>query len=80
MSVYIPLLLSILETYADDALGPDELDVLVRHGALGVALAVRLDVAEVTNVAVLVGRGTVGLAVGVDYSKQSQYLVAWYLR
>lgn len=51
---------------ADDALGANQLDEGVRDGALGVALAVGLDVAEVTDVAGLVGRGTVGLAVGVD--------------
>jgi hypothetical protein len=56
----------VLGTYADDALGADDLDELVGHGALGVALGIRLDVAEVTNVAVLVGRGAVCLAVRVD--------------
>lgn len=53
-------------TYANDALGSDELDELVRHGSLGVALGISLNVAEVTDVAVLVGRSTVGLAVRVD--------------
>jgi hypothetical protein len=53
-------------TYADDALGSDEFDKLVGHGSLGVALAVGLDVAEVTHMAVLVGRSAVGLAVRVD--------------
>ena len=51
---------------ADDALGTDELDVLVVDGALGVALAVRLDVAEVAHVASLVRRAAVRLAVRVD--------------
>ncbi len=32
-------------TYANDALGADELDELVLNGALGVALGVGLDVA-----------------------------------
>ena len=53
-------------TYANHALGADELDEAVGHAALGVALGIRLDVAEVTNVAVLVARGAVRLAVGVD--------------
>ena len=58
-------------TYANDALRSNELDELVGDGALGVALAVGLDVSEITNVALLVGRGTVGLAVGVDYKWKS---------
>lgn len=41
--------------------------MLVGYRALGVALAVRLDVAEITNMASLVGGSTVGLAVRVDY-------------
>lgn len=53
-------------TYADDAVGADELDVLVRHGTLGVALGVGLDVAEVADVTLLVRGSTVLLAVGVD--------------
>ena len=54
-------------TYANDALGPDELDELVCDRALGVALAVGLNVAKVTDVAVVVGRAAVGLAVRVDW-------------
>ena len=50
----------------NDGLRADELDELVGHGALGVALSISLEVAEVTNVASLVGRSTVGLAVGVE--------------
>jgi hypothetical protein len=53
-------------SYTNDGLRADELDELVGHGALGVALSISLEVAEVTNVAGLVGRSTVGLAVGVD--------------
>jgi hypothetical protein len=51
---------------AEDALGADQLDELVADGALGIALAVSLEVAQVTNVALLVLGGTVGLAVRVD--------------
>ena len=51
---------------AEDALGTDQLDELVADRALGVALAVSLEVAQVTDVALLILGGTVGLAVGVD--------------
>lgn len=54
-------------TYANDGLGPDQLDVLVLDRALGVALGIGRDVAQVANVAVLIGRRTVGLVVGVDW-------------
>lgn len=54
-------------TYANDAVGADQLDEAVSDGALGIALAVGLDVAQVTDVTGLIGRSTVGLAVGVDY-------------
>lgn len=51
---------------ADDAVRADQLDELVLDGALGNALGVRGDVAEVADVADLVGRRAVGLAEGVD--------------
>lgn len=53
-------------TYAQDALGTDQLDELVLHGAGGIALSVGLEVAQVTDVTVGVGGSTVGLAEGVD--------------
>lgn len=53
-------------TYANDALGANELDQLVLNAALGVTLAIGLEVTEVTNVALLVAGGTVGLVVRVD--------------
>lgn len=53
-------------TYANDGLGANQLDVLVLNAALGVALGIGLDVAQVTNVAGLVRGGTVGLVVRVD--------------
>lgn len=53
-------------TYANDGLGADQLDVLVLNAALGVALGIGLDVAQVTNVAGLVRGSTVGLVVRVD--------------
>ena len=54
------------QTHANNALRANELDQGVLHRALRVALAISLDVAEVADVALLVGGGTVGLAVGVD--------------
>lgn len=59
----------LMTAYADDAVGANELDVAVRDGALGVTRGVSVDVAEITNVAGLVGGSTVCLAVGVDYSR-----------
>lgn len=58
--------MSLFPTYADDALGANELDEQVGHGALGVALGVGLDVAEITDMAGLIGAVTVSLVVGVD--------------
>jgi hypothetical protein len=51
---------------ADNALGSDELDELVGHRALSIALAIGLEVAKVTNVADLVGGSTMVLAMGVE--------------
>jgi hypothetical protein len=53
-------------TYADDALGADELDQLILNGALGVALAIGLEVAKVTDVTDLSDAVTVRGSVGVD--------------
>lgn len=55
---------------AQHALGPDQLDLLVRDGALGVPLAVGFEVAEVADVAFAVGGGAVGLGEGVDCEKR----------
>ena len=55
---------------AEDALRADQLDELVRDGALGVALGVGLEVAQVADVALAVGGGAVGLVVGVDWMKR----------
>lgn len=51
---------------AEHALGPDELDLLVRDFALCVALLVRLEVSEVADVAFRVLGGAVGFGEGVD--------------
>ena len=53
---------------AEDALRPNQLHQLVGDGALGVALGVGLDVAEVADVALAVGGGAVGLGEGVDWT------------
>ena len=62
------------ETYADDAIWADELDQLVGGGTGGVSLGIGAEVAEVTNVALLVGGGTVVLATGVDLGRK----LAWW--
>lgn len=51
---------------ANDALGANQLDQLIGDGSLSIALAVSLEVAQVTDVALLVAGGTVGLVVGVE--------------
>lgn len=56
-------------TYTNDAIRADELDQLVGGGAGGVSLGISAEVAEVTNVALLVGGGTVVLATGVDWGR-----------
>lgn len=55
-------------TYANNALGTDQLDELVGGRALAVALSIGLEVAQITYMASLIGRSTVSLAVGVDYT------------
>jgi hypothetical protein len=68
---------------AEDALRADQLDELVRDGALGVALAVGLEVAQVADVALAVGGSTVGLVVRVDWEgmvlvvMELGWLVGW---
>lgn len=53
-------------TYAENALSTNQLNQLVLHGAVGVALSIGLEVAQVTDVALGVNGGAVGLAEGVD--------------
>lgn len=57
-------------SYANDAVGADQLDQRVGGRALGVALGIGLDVAEIANVAGLVGGSTVGLLVRVDWRQR----------
>lgn len=54
------------DTYAEDALLADQLDMLVFHTALCVALAVGLEVAEIAHMAIAVFRGTMLLSKWVD--------------
>jgi hypothetical protein len=56
----------LVSTYAQDGLSTDQLDKAVLLGAVGVTLSISLEVAEVTDVTVRVGGGTVVLAEGVD--------------
>jgi hypothetical protein len=53
-------------TYAQHALSADQFDELVLNGTDSIALGIGLDVAQVTDMAHGVSRGTVGLSVGVD--------------
>ena len=53
-------------TYAKNALSTDQLNKLVLLGANGVTLSIGLEVAQVTDVTLLILGGTVGLAEGVD--------------
>lgn len=52
-------------TYANDALLPDKLDQLILHCAGRVSLAVSLEVAEITDMALVIGWGAVRLVVWV---------------
>lgn len=54
------------DSYANDAVGANQLDKVVGDGALGIALSISLDVAEVTNVTGLIRGSSVGLVEGVD--------------
>jgi len=66
---------------AQHALRADQLDELVRDAALGVTLAVGLEVAEVADVALAVGGGAVGLVVGVDcgWGMEMSICLLWFV-
>ena len=53
------------QSTAENALGTDQLNELILHGAGSVALGIGLEVAKVTDVAFGVGGSTVSLAEGV---------------
>ena len=56
------------DSAAQDALGSNELNKLVADLAICIALSVSLEVAKISDMAVLVGWSTVLVAVGVDWS------------
>lgn len=58
-------------TYAQDALGANQLDQLVLSGANGVALGIGLEVAQVTDVTLRISGSAVGLAEGVDWRREN---------
>jgi hypothetical protein len=53
-------------THSKNAVGTDQLNEVVLDASLGNTVAVGLDVSQVTDVADLVGRSTVGLSEGVE--------------
>ena len=55
----------------EDAFGANQFDLLVRNGPFGIALAVCLEVAKVTYMALVITGGTVGFREGIDYSEGS---------
>ena len=57
-----------METYANDTGSSDQLDELIRDRALGVALSIGLEVAQVTNVTVAIGWRAMLLVFRVDYA------------
>jgi len=54
------------KTYTNDAVRADQLDQPIGNAALGIPLAVRHTVTQVTDMALVVFGGTVGFVVGVD--------------
>lgn len=59
--------------YTQNALGTDQLDVLVRHGRFDVALVVGLEVAHVADMAVLVVWGAMCLVEWVDWIEEGDF-------
>ena len=53
-------------TYANNALRSNKLDQLVCYRALAITLTIGLEVAQVTDMALLIGGSTVVLVEGVD--------------
>ena len=60
--------------HPEHAVLPNELDQRVRHRALGVALPVRLEIAQVTDMALIVGRSSVRFGEGVDWNQMRQHM------
>jgi hypothetical protein len=59
------------KTYAQNALGTNQLNKLVLLGADGVTLSIGLEVTKVTDMALGVLRSSMGLAIGVDWRSVS---------
>ena len=59
-----------VQTYANNALGTDQLDELVSGRAFAIALSISLEVSEISYMANLIGGSTMSLAVWVDCSAQ----------
>lgn len=60
---------------AQDALRPDQFDLLVRDGALCVSLAVGFKIAEIADVAFAVGGGAVGFGERIDWERRRRRIV-----
>ena len=60
----------IYRTYAEDALLANQLDEGITDAALAIALSIGLEVAEITNVALVVCWGSMSLAERVDCGHQ----------
>lgn len=58
-------------TYSEHTLLANQLDQAIADAALGVALGIGLDVAQVTDVALRIRRRSVGLAIRVVYAVRS---------
>ncbi len=68
MTMSVKPISNCLLTYANNALRADQLDELVGGRSLAIALSIGLEVAKVPNMANLISRSTVCLAVWVDCS------------
>lgn len=55
-----------MQTYANNALGSNELDQLILNRALGVTLTIGLEVSQITYVTLSVGWRAVFLSVWID--------------
>ena len=57
-------------TYPEYALLSNQLDETVLNGANGIALTIGGDVAEITDMTLIIGGGTMSLGEGVDWIEQ----------
>jgi hypothetical protein len=61
-----------IQTYPKHTLLADQFDLQVTNASLAIPFLVGLEVAQVSNMADLVGWGTVRLAMWVDFLRQSK--------